>query len=215
MLETSFLTRKKNTQNVHLLGVAVKFHEGKRNHLQTDLSLVCRTDSSLVDYCDLGDKLGHPVHSPPAWAWILLCGEHKVWFSPQRLPAPRLLRRRLLGLLASPLGARELEQRCCHATLCWPSPPVVPGVCLSPVACWLLLLLLVTQHGMLTTLFHPPSHSSFQLILILPGLIFLHKTVLMSLEHQMVFSVITFTAFIAFLNRMHVQAQVLEISQCP
>lgn len=57
----------------------------------------------------------------------------RPWFSPQKLPAPHLLQRMLLGLLACLLGARSWSRGA--TTLCRASPPVVPDVCLSPVAC--------------------------------------------------------------------------------
>lgn len=52
------------------------------------------------------------------------------------------------------------------ATLCWPSPPIVPGVCLSPVACWLLLLPVIpawSAHHFISSSFP----LSFHLILVL------------------------------------------------
>lgn len=115
------------------------------------------------------------------------------------------------GLQACLLGARSWSRGA--TTLCRASPPVVPGVLPEPCS---LLAPPPAHHPSMecSPLYFIPSPLSFHLILVLPDLIFfLCKTVLMSLEHQMIFSVMTFTTYIVFLNRMYVQAQVLEISR--
>lgn len=110
MFETSFLTRKINThkKKTHSkrspLGSCREVSWRQRSHLETDLSLVRRTESSLVDYCGLGDKLGSCTQSPSVGMDIALWRAQGVVQSSEA-PSTTPAAEEVTGAAGSPAGS--------------------------------------------------------------------------------------------------------------